>query len=94
MIAGKICGSLRDAGLDRVASRVARELLSQGVARALQLDRALKPVAAYRGSQSLVWRPHSGRATLGGQRCSGGNQLLRPDVCDCESLGLYAFRIP
>lgn len=254
MIAGEICGSLGDAGFDRVASRVAKELLSQGVARALQLDRALKPVAAYeqaavavfidiagysldlyffgagqvavpvahlasevgfrlhvmdtrplfanhkrfptasevlvgfpgelaqgrectefsfalllahaakhdlpvlegllrpdiryigvlgsarraaalatrlreigctageiarlhlpvgldigaetaeqqdstsrppiRGSQSRVWRPHPGRASVGRQRCGGGPRVLGPDVCDCESLGLYAFRIP
>ncbi len=45
--AGELCGSLGDHGLDRVASRVAKDLLAQGIARALQLDSTFKPVEAY-----------------------------------------------
>jgi xanthine dehydrogenase accessory factor len=45
--AGELCGSLGDDGLDRVASRVAKDFLSKGIPRALQLDSALKRVEAY-----------------------------------------------
>jgi xanthine dehydrogenase accessory factor len=45
--AGELCGSLGNDELDRVASRAAKELLSKGMSRALQLDIGLKPVDAY-----------------------------------------------
>jgi xanthine dehydrogenase accessory factor len=45
--AGELCGSLGDDGLNRVASGAAKELLSKGISRALQLDSGLKPVDAY-----------------------------------------------
>jgi xanthine dehydrogenase accessory factor len=44
--AGEPCSSLGDAELDRVTSRVAQELLSKGVSRALQLDSTWTPVEA------------------------------------------------
>jgi xanthine dehydrogenase accessory factor len=45
--AGELCGSLGDERLDRVASGVAKGLLSRGISRAVQLDSTLKPVEAY-----------------------------------------------
>jgi xanthine dehydrogenase accessory factor len=45
--AGELCGSLGDERLDRVASGVAKDLLSRGISRAVQLDSTLKPVEAY-----------------------------------------------
>jgi xanthine dehydrogenase accessory factor len=44
--AGELCGSLGDDGLDRVALRAAKELLSKGISRALQLDSGFQPVDA------------------------------------------------
>ena len=45
--AGALRGSLGDDGLNRVASRAAKELLSKGISRALQLDSGFQPVDAY-----------------------------------------------
>jgi xanthine dehydrogenase accessory factor len=45
--AGEVCGSLGDDGLDRAVSRLAQELLSKGISRAVRLDDAFKPVEAY-----------------------------------------------
>src|SRR4029453_18977185 len=39
--AGDLCGSLGDERLDRAVSRVAQELLSRGISRAVQLDHTL-----------------------------------------------------
>ncbi len=44
--AGELCGSLGDDALDRVASRVAKEWLSKGISRALQLDSTLTSAEA------------------------------------------------
>jgi xanthine dehydrogenase accessory factor len=46
-LAGELCGSLGDARLDRVVSHVAKDLLSRGLSRTVQLDRTLKPVEAF-----------------------------------------------
>src|SRR5919108_5074774 len=45
-LTGELCGSLGDERLDRVVAHVAKDLLSRGMSRAVQLDRTLKPVEA------------------------------------------------
>jgi xanthine dehydrogenase accessory factor len=45
-LTGELCGSLGDERLDGVVSRLAKDLLSRSVSRAVQLDRTLKPVEA------------------------------------------------
>jgi xanthine dehydrogenase accessory factor len=45
-LTGELCGSLGDERLDGVVSYLAKDLLSRGVSRAVQLDRTWKPVEA------------------------------------------------
>jgi xanthine dehydrogenase accessory factor len=45
--ADELCSSLGDERLDRVASRVAKDLLSKGISCALPLDSAFEPVEVY-----------------------------------------------
>jgi xanthine dehydrogenase accessory factor len=45
---GEACGSLGDDRLNQVALRVAQDLLSKGISRALGLDSAFAPVEGYR----------------------------------------------
>jgi xanthine dehydrogenase accessory factor len=45
--AGELCSSLGDDRLDGVASRLAKDLLSLGISRAVQLDSTFKPVEAH-----------------------------------------------
>jgi xanthine dehydrogenase accessory factor len=45
--AGELCSSLGNDRLDRVASRVAKDLLTRGLSRTVQLDNTFTPVEAY-----------------------------------------------